>query len=41
MSRLVIVVEKLSDWGSYDPSDNVVAANDYLKEAIGGGEDTV
>jgi glutathione synthase/RimK-type ligase-like ATP-grasp enzyme len=34
MSRLVIVVEKASDWGSYYPSDNVVAAQDYLKEAI-------
>jgi hypothetical protein len=39
MSRLVIVVEKLSDWGSYYPSDNVVAATDYLKEAVGGGDD--
>ena len=34
MSRLVIVVEKASDWGSYYPSDNVVTAKDYLKEAI-------
>ncbi|WP_347262054.1 RimK family protein [Rudaea sp.] len=34
MSRLVIVVEKASDWGSYYPSDNVVAAQDYLKEPI-------
>src|SRR5215469_5303780 len=34
MSRLVIVVEKASDWGSYYPSDNVVPAQDYLKEAI-------
>ncbi|HMM57920.1 MAG: RimK family protein [Proteobacteria bacterium] len=34
MSRLVIVVEKASDWGSYFPSDNVVAAQDYLKESI-------
>jgi len=34
MSRLVIVVEKASDWGSYYPSDNIVAAQDYLKEAI-------
>src|SRR6478752_9293086 len=34
MSKLVIVVEKASDWGSYYPSDNVVAAQDYLKEAI-------
>ena len=39
MSRLVIVVEKLSDWGSYYPSGNVVAATDYLKEAVGGGDD--
>jgi len=41
MSRLVIVVEKLSDWGSYYPSDNVVAATDYLKEAVGGEDDRV
>jgi len=34
MSRLVIVVEKASDWGSYHPSDNVVTAKDYLKEPI-------
>ena len=34
MSRLVIVVEKASDWGSYFPSDNIVAAQDYLKEPI-------
>ncbi len=33
MSRLVIVVEKASDWGSYYPSDNVIAAADYLKSA--------
>lgn len=39
MSRLVIVVEKQSDWGSYYPSANVVAATDYLKEPIGNGED--
>ncbi len=32
MSRLVIVVEKLSDWGSYYPSENVVAATDYLQD---------
>jgi glutathione synthase/RimK-type ligase-like ATP-grasp enzyme len=35
MSRLVIVVEKASDWGSYYPSDNVVTAYDYLKQPIG------
>lgn len=34
MSRLVIVVEKPSDWGSYYPSDNVVTAVDYLKRAV-------
>ncbi|MBS0555959.1 MAG: RimK family protein [Proteobacteria bacterium] len=41
MSRLVIVVEKASDWGSYFPSDNVVAAQDYLKEAIGKDDERV
>jgi glutathione synthase/RimK-type ligase-like ATP-grasp enzyme len=35
MSRLVIVVEKASDWGSYYPSDNVVTAQDYLRQAVG------
>ncbi len=35
MSRLVIVVEKASDWGSYYPSDNVVSAQDYLKQPLG------
>jgi glutathione synthase/RimK-type ligase-like ATP-grasp enzyme len=40
MSRLVIVVEKASDWGSYYPSDNVVTAMDYLREPIGGDERT-
>ncbi len=35
MSRLVIVVEKPSDWGSYYPSDNVVAAADYLRGDVG------
>lgn len=34
MSRLVIVVEKTSDWGSYYPSENVVSAQDYLKQAL-------
>jgi len=41
MSRLVIVVEKASDWGSYYPSDHVVAAQDYLKEAIGADDERV
>ena len=41
MSRLVIVVEKASDWGSYYPSDNVVPAQDYLKETISAEEERV
>jgi len=41
MSKLVIVVEKASDWGSYYPSDNVVAAQDYLKETIGTDDERV
>ncbi len=32
MSRLIIVVEKASDWGSYYPSDNVMSARDYLRQ---------
>ncbi|MFO1506942.1 MAG: RimK family protein [Lysobacterales bacterium] len=41
MSRLVIVVERASDWGSYYPSDNVVVtAQDYLKEPAGDDERT-
>ena len=39
MSRLVIVVEKASDWGSYYPSDNVVTAQDYLKEPLGADDE--
>ncbi len=39
MSRLVIVVEKPSDWGSYYPSENVVSATDYLKDATPGDSD--
>lgn len=34
MSRLLIIVEKASDWGSYYPSENVVTAVDYLKEPL-------
>ena len=41
MSRLVIVVEKLSDWGSYYPSENVVAALDYLKRPAGAHDDEI
>ncbi|HJP98720.1 MAG TPA: RimK family protein [Rhodanobacteraceae bacterium] len=40
MSRLAIVVEKASDWGSYYPSDNVVTAMQYLREPFGGDERT-
>lgn len=39
MSRLLIVVEKISDWGSYYPSDDVVSASDYLKGAINNGDE--
>ncbi len=39
MSRLVIVVEKASDWGSYYPSDNVVTAKDYLRESLATDEE--
>jgi glutathione synthase/RimK-type ligase-like ATP-grasp enzyme len=41
MSRLVIVVEKPSDWGSYYPSENVVAALDYLKQPIAADDERV
>ena len=41
MSRLVIVVEKTSDWGSYYPSENVVTAIDYLKRPVQGEEGRV
>ncbi|MBX3700137.1 MAG: RimK family protein [Dokdonella sp.] len=41
MSRLVIVVEKASDWGSYYPSDNVVTAQDYLRESLGRDDERV
>lgn len=41
MSRLVIVVEKLADWGSYYPSENVVTALEYLKQAAGEADDRV
>ena len=39
MSRLLFVVEKISDWGSYYPSDDVVSASDYLKGAINNGDE--
>ncbi len=34
MTRLVIVVEKASDWASYYPSVDVMSAMDYLREPI-------
>ncbi|GLQ97947.1 RimK family protein [Dyella mobilis] len=39
MTRLVIVVEKASDWGSYYPSVDVVTAMDYLREPVGGDDE--
>ena len=39
MSRLLIVVEKASDWGSFYPSDNVVTAMEYLKQPIAAGQE--
>lgn len=42
MSRLIIVVERLSDWGSYYPSENVVSATDYLQDtALADGAERV
>ncbi len=35
MTRLVIVVEKASDWGSYYPSVDVMTALDYLRAPVG------
>lgn len=40
MSRLLIVVEKASDWSAYHPSANVITALDYLKQPLEGGERT-
>jgi glutathione synthase/RimK-type ligase-like ATP-grasp enzyme len=34
VSKLVIVVEKMADWGSYYPTDEVISASDYLKAPI-------
>ncbi|HMH68290.1 MAG TPA: RimK family protein [Pinirhizobacter sp.] len=39
MSRLVIVVEKASDWGSYYPSADVMTAMDYLRGPVGGDDE--
>lgn len=40
MSRLLIVVEKASDWSAYHPSANVITALDYLKQPHEGSERT-
>ena len=40
MSRLLIVVEKSSDWSAYHPSVNVITALDYLKLPLEGSERT-
>ncbi len=40
MSRLLIVVEKASDWSAYHPSANVITALDYLKLPLEGSERT-
>jgi len=39
MSRLIIVVERTADWGSYYPSDNVMSARDYLKQVESNSSD--
>jgi glutathione synthase/RimK-type ligase-like ATP-grasp enzyme len=39
MTRLVIVVEKASDWGSYYPSVDVMSAMDYLREPVGSDDE--
>ncbi|WP_049621325.1 RimK family protein [Frateuria defendens] len=39
MTRLVIVVEKASDWSAYYPSADVVSALDYLREPAGTQEE--
>jgi glutathione synthase/RimK-type ligase-like ATP-grasp enzyme len=39
MSRLVIVVEKPTDWASFYPSAHVVPAIDYLKQPVGAGDE--
>src|ERR1700743_3183251 len=39
MTRLVIVVEKASDWGSYYPSVDVVPARDDLREPVVGDDE--
>jgi len=41
MSRILSIIEKAADWSSYYPSDSVVQAIDYLKEAIAGDDERV
>ncbi len=40
MTRLVIVVEKTSDWSAYYPSVDVMSAMDYLRQSVVGDERT-
>ena len=39
MTRLVVVVEKASDWSSYYPSVDVMSAMDYLRTPVGGDDE--
>jgi glutathione synthase/RimK-type ligase-like ATP-grasp enzyme len=39
MTRLVIVVEKASDWSSYYPSVDVMSAMDYLRKPVGSDDE--
>ncbi|MEO9079011.1 MAG: RimK family protein [Rhodanobacter sp.] len=39
MTRLVIVVEKASDWSSYYPSVDVMSAMDYLRQPAAGDDE--
>ncbi len=39
MARLVIVVEKASDWSSYYPSVDVMSAMDYLRKPVGADDE--
>jgi glutathione synthase/RimK-type ligase-like ATP-grasp enzyme len=39
MTRLVIVVEKASDWSSYYPSVDVMSAMDYLRQPVAGDDE--
>ena len=39
MTRLVVVVEKASDWSSYYPSVDVMSAMDYLRTPVGSDDE--